>query len=161
MEREARATTGIPGAPGVPAIGHRVTAYFDATAFLKIVVADEHWSEVAELFEAYQPVATVRATLVEVAAMLGHARLGGVLTAEEADAAWKNLLAIWDDCVVLEVTSGVVRSAAEVALRHGADDRVALHLAAAQLVSAGAPMVCYDPRVAEAARAIGLWVLPT
>jgi predicted nucleic acid-binding protein len=137
--------------------------YFDASALVKLVVAEQGSELASALYNRADVVVTSRIADVEVRAALAAGARAGLLDAvthAEAVAAWERL---WPSLAVVEMGDRVTRGAAAliaastVPLR--ADD--AVHVASALAVAHPETVVAaWDERVASAARAQSLIVLP-
>ncbi len=133
-----------------------MSLYVDSSALLKRYV-DEPDSDVANALLAGDPsLLTARHTVVEV-----RRNLARVLDERDASAAKSAFL---DDLAVfgiVELDAVTCESAAAIAELTGARTLDALHLAAAQrLGGAAVPFVTFDVRQAQAARMLGMTVLP-
>ena len=133
-----------------------MSLYVDSSALLKRYV-DEPDSDVANALLASDPsLLTARHTAVEVLRNL--ARLLDERDASAARAAFLTDLATFG---IVELDAVTCNSAADIAELTGARTLDALHLAAAQrLGGAAVPFVTFDVRQAQAARMLGLTVLP-
>lgn len=136
-------------------------AYFDSSAFVKLLV-DEPGSEVAaRLWDEVDIVATSRLAHPEVAAALSAARRARRLTRaseRRARADWEEL---WAATRVVELTAAVSADAVDLSttlVLGGAD---AVHLASARVLADAAPiLVAWDGRLRDAAVRSGLRVAP-
>lgn len=137
--------------------------YFDASALVKLVVAEQGSELASALYNRADVAVTSRIADVEVrAALAAGARAGLLDPRAHADAvtAWERL---WPSLAVVEMGGRVARDAAAllatstVPLR--ADD--AVHVASALTVAHPETVVAaWDEHVASAARAQSLLVLP-
>jgi hypothetical protein len=133
-----------------------VTTYVDSSALLKRDVAEADSAVADDLLAADGILVTARHTVVEVrrslARLLGGDDLGGAGAAFHAD-----LGAI----SIVELDEGTCGIAASIAEAAGVRTLDALHLAAAQRVAEpGMRFLTFDVRQAQAARALGLDVVP-
>lgn len=128
--------------------------YVDASAVIKLYVAERESPEAAELLDAAW--VTGRHTLVEVRRALSLA-LSGV----ELEKAGRRFASDWRMTDVVELDEVTCDRAAQLAEGTGSRALDALHLAAAERAGRGRlPMVTYDQRLAAAARSLGWTVLP-
>ena len=133
-----------------------MTTYVDSSALLKRYV-DEPDSDEANALLARDPsLLTARHTIVEVRRNL--ARLLDERDATAAKAAFTEDIAAFG---IIELDSVICEAAADIAELTGARTLDALHLAAARRIGGSAvPFVTFDLRKAQAARTLGLTVLP-
>ena len=133
-----------------------MSLYVDSSALLKRYV-DEPDSDAANAILASDTsLLTARHTEIEVRRNL--ARLLDERDATRARSAFIEDLAAF---AIIELDEVTCRSAADIAELTGARTLDALHLAAAQrLGGAAVPFVTFDVRQAQAARMLGLTVLP-
>ena len=96
-----------------------------------------------------------------MASALGRAAARRAIPRGDAERTWRAATEMWDDLVVIEPTPALMRSASELAQAQALSTSAALHVSAAELVSAGGPLVTFDATVARAARAAHRWVLPS
>lgn len=132
-----------------------MSLYADSSAILKRYV-DEPDSEAADgLLRSDPDLVTARQTEVEV-----RRNLARLLSGRELAEARGNFLDDLGAFSVVELDRGTCERAAEIAELTGARTLDALHLAAAQRVGGAAmPLLTFDLRQAQAARALGLEVL--
>lgn len=133
-----------------------MTLYVDSSALLKLYVEEEHSQRARSMLFNPRDWTTARHTLVEVRRNLARA-LGGSGLATfrrwfEHD---------WTELAVVELAEPVCAKSAELAEATGVRTLDALHLGAAWAVGAddGLPIVTFDRRLADAARALGWTVL--
>lgn len=132
-----------------------MTLYVDSSALLKRYV-EEHDSDVADAFLRNEPnPLTARHTIVEVRRNLARLLTGrGLAAARSAFAGDLEALSI------VELDEVTCEGAAVVAEVTGVRTLDALHLSAAQRVGGPAvPLLTFDVRQAQAARALGLTVV--
>jgi predicted nucleic acid-binding protein len=132
-----------------------VSTYVDSSALLKRYV-EEPDSEAADaLLRADDELLTGRHTIVEIRRNLARLLSGAPLTAARR--------AFADDLrsiAIIELDEATCESAATIAETVGVRTLDALHLAAAQRISApGVGFLTFDVRQAQAARALGMTVL--
>jgi uncharacterized protein len=132
-----------------------VSTYVDSTALLKRYVDEADSVDADSLLRADSTILTARHTIIEVRRNLARLLSGHDLVAARA--------AFADDLrsiSIIELDEATCDSAALIAESTGARTLDALHLAAAQRVSApGVGFLTFDLRQAQAARAIGLTVV--
>jgi len=133
-----------------------MSLYVDSSALLKRYV-DEPDSDAANALLASDPsLLTARHTIVEVRRNL--ARLLDERDATTARAAFVEDIAAFG---IVELDAVTCDIAADIAELTGARTLDALHLAAARRIGGPAvPLVTFDVRQAQAARTLGLTVLP-
>jgi predicted nucleic acid-binding protein len=131
-----------------------VTLYVDSSAWLKRYVAESD-SDIAEQYLLSDPVwATARHTWVEVRRNLGRLLAGDELTA--AQRYFANDFRRTNVVELDEATCLLAGQIAEVSLLRTLD---ALHLAALRRLGPGVPLLSFDIRQAQAARALAIPVL--
>ena len=132
-----------------------MSTYVDSSALLKRYVEEPDSAEADTLLRADPALLTARHTIVEVRRNLARLLSGRDLVAAR--------LAFADDLrsfSIVELDEATCESAAAVAETTGVRTLDALHLAAAQRVSApGVGFLTFDLRQAQAARALGLTVV--
>lgn len=136
-------------------------AYFDSSAFVKLLV-DEADSEVAaRLWDEADAVVSSRLAHPEVTAALAAARRNHRLTdaaERRAHASWKDF---WGATRVVELTPAIGDDAAALGARLALSGADAVHLGSALALAAAAPiMVTWDTRLATGSLAAGLSVAP-
>jgi predicted nucleic acid-binding protein len=133
-----------------------VSLYVDSSALLKRYIDEPDSAAANALLASDASLLTGRHTIVEVRRNL--ARLLAERDAAGAKAAFVEDIAAFG---IVELDSVTCEIAADIAELTGARTLDALHLAAAQRIgAAGVPFVTFDLRQAQAARALGLAVLP-
>jgi predicted nucleic acid-binding protein len=132
-----------------------MSTYVDASALLKRYVEEADSAAVDALLRADSELLTARHTIVEVRRNLARLLSGRALaTARRAFA--EDLRSI----SIIELDETTCESAATIAETTGVRTLDALHLAAAQRVSApGVGFLTFDLRQGQAARALGLTVV--
>jgi len=137
--------------------------YFDASALVKRYVHDGESSTVTRWLRASSP-ATCRLTELEISSALARRLRDGDLSRKAHDAALATLRADLARMHVVELVPSVVASVHALVARHPLRAGDALHLAAALALRDGLgerlDFACYDRRLANAARAERLRVLP-
>lgn len=132
-----------------------MSTYVDSSALLKRYVAEADSADADALLQADDELLTARHTIVEVRRNLARLLSGPDLAAARATFA-DDLRSI----SIIELDEATCDSAALIAESTGVRTLDALHLAAAQRISApGVGFLTFDLRQAQAARAIGLVVL--
>jgi uncharacterized protein len=137
--------------------------YFDASALVKLCVAEPGSDLASALWNRADVVATSRLSDTEVRAALAAGERGGVLDADEraqALAVWEQL---WPALHLVEVSPEVLDRASTLAGANGHALRGAdaVHLASALVLRHDDSIFAvWDERVAGAARAQSLRVLP-
>jgi predicted nucleic acid-binding protein len=132
-----------------------VSTYVDSSALLKRYVDEPGSADADTLLRADPALLTARHTIVEVRRNLARLLSGRDLVA--ARLAFANDLRSFS---IVELDETACESAAMIAETTGVRTLDALHLAAAQRVSApGVGFLTFDLRQAQAARALGLTVL--
>ena len=132
-----------------------MSTYVDSSALLKRYVDEADSADVDALLRADNALLTARHTIVEVRRNLARLLSGRDLASARAAFA-EDLRSI----SIIELDEATCNSAALIAESTGARTLDALHLAAAQRVSApGVGFLTFDLRQAQAARAIGLTVV--
>lgn len=128
--------------------------YLDASAVVKVYVAEAGSHVVRELIAAHDVVFTVRVTYAEVRAAFARCRRERVLSAAGLRAAIKNFDEDWGRYSIVEVSDSVVRLAGSLSERHALRAYDAVQLGAAlNLGEAGKRVrfACFDDRLARAA----------
>jgi predicted nucleic acid-binding protein len=132
-----------------------VSTYVDSSALLKRYVEEADSAAADALLRADHALLTARHTIVEVRRNLARLLSGRDLAA--ARAAFADDLRSFS---IIELDEGTCESAASIAEATGVRTLDALHLAAAQRVSApGVGFLTFDLRQAQAARTLGLTVV--
>ncbi len=132
-----------------------MSVYVDSSAFLKLYFEepDSHLAE--DLLAANAEWITGRHTSVEV-----RRHLARQLHGSELAAARQQFDRDWRSAAIVELTPDVCEVAADIAEVTGARTSDALHLGAARAVGGGIlPIVTFDLRQAQSARALGWTVL--
>jgi uncharacterized protein len=137
-------------------------AYFDSSAFVKLLVEEPGSELVEQLWNGADTVMASRLALPEVSATLSAARRGARLHEVSERTARRAWSTYWAAADVVELTSSIAADAADLARRlllGGAD---AVHLASARTLRAGDPiLVSWDQRLPAAALEAGLSVAPS
>jgi predicted nucleic acid-binding protein len=129
--------------------------YVDASAFLKLYLDEPESERAEEILLGGGEWVTGRHTAIEVRRNLARALEGNELTT-----ARRQFQRDWEDTSVVELTEEVCDASAQLAEITGARSLDALHLGAAKVVGGGTlPLVTFDLRQAQTARALGWMVL--
>ncbi len=132
-----------------------MSAYVDSSALLKRYVEEADSAAADALLRADSALLTARHTIVEV-----RRNLARLLTGRDLAGARAAFAADLHSMSIIELDEATCESAALIAEATGVRTLDALHLAAAQRVSApGVSFVTFDLRQAQAARALGLAVV--
>ena len=132
-----------------------MTLYVDSSALLKLYLHEPDSDRAEELLSSDPEWVSARHTAAEVRRNLARALAGSELAA-----ARRQFERDWKATAVVELTAEVCEAASELAEVTGARTLDALHLGAAKVVGGGAlPVVTFDLRQAQAARALGWTVL--
>ena len=132
-----------------------MSTYVDSSALLKRYVSEGDSAAADALLRADRELLTARHTVVEVRRNLARLLSGRALAAARRAFA-EDLRSI----SIIELDETTCESAATIAETTGVRSLDALHLAAAQRVSApGVGFLTFDLRQGQAARALGLTVL--
>lgn len=137
--------------------------YWDTSAILPLIVDEPARGKLLELYEQDPQVVTWWTTPVEIASAVARREREGGISAEEADLALqaaKRLAAAWHEVI----PSDAIRRTAERLLRvHSLRAADSLQLSAALIAANHDPatleMVCFDSRLAAAARREGFVVI--
>lgn len=133
-------------------------AYFDTSAFLKMVIAEPGSGTVAQAWTATTSIVVGRLLYPEARAALAAALRAGRVPPRQYPALRTRLDELWDDCAVIELTPAVAAAAGDVAEHDGLRGYDAVHLTTALRVMADV-LVCADGDLLQAARARGLAVI--
>jgi uncharacterized protein len=113
-----------------------LTTYVDTSSLLKLVV-DEDGSERAQhIWDSAHRLASVALVVVEARAALGIARRTGRVSAVDLAPARAELDRFIDELSIVEITSELIDTAADLAEDEGLRAYDAVHLAAALIVGA-------------------------
>ncbi|MFW2512786.1 type II toxin-antitoxin system VapC family toxin [Demequina sp. SO4-13] len=135
--------------------------YMDTSALVKLCVHETGTPLAVGLWKHADALVTSRIADAEVRSVLAAAeRIGRMDAAPAAQARdrWKEL---WPSLAAVEVTASLATHAGDLADRRPLRAGDAIHLASALLCAEASPVfVAWDGRLAAAARAEGLTVLP-
>jgi predicted nucleic acid-binding protein len=138
-----------------------VIAYFDTSALLKLVIAEDGSEQARSLWQQAGEVVVSRLVWPEAVAALAAARRGRRVSDEGQQTATDRLRSCLERCTVVSVADPLVDRAAELAA--GSDLRAAdaIHLATAlAVVEADSVFVTWDKRLRRAAAQAGLVSAP-
>lgn len=134
--------------------------YLDTSALVKLYVEEEGSVAVREAVVEAETVATSMIAYVEARAAFARRRRERRLSRSGHDRTIRELEADWEHYVALEVTSGLIRKAAELAEAHALRAYDAVHLASAKLlrerVREPILFAAWDSNLLTAARREGL-----
>lgn len=135
--------------------------YFDTSALVKLCVLETGTPLAVALWEGGDTLLTSRIADVEVRAVLAAAERIGRIDAAPATQARERWDELWPGLAKVEPTRQVADAAGALADRRPLRAADAIHLASALLVREADPLFAvWDRRLADAARAEGLLVLP-
>jgi len=136
-------------------------AYFDTSAFVKLFIEESGSDDVATLWDAADVALSSRILVPEVAAALAMAQRTGRLDTDAYQGAVQSCRRFVGALRMVELTSEIAASAAEIAASHALSGADAIHLASAMLLGNGEVVLAtWDRRLHEAATANGLAMLP-
>ena len=131
-------------------------AYFDSSAFVKLLIPEEGSDEARRLFAGATQVFSSRLLVPEASAALARARRMGRLAARASGSAQAASRALLGAVSPLEVVPAVAETAARLAEAHGLRAYDAVHLASYQRVeSPTSVLVAADGDLVRAARSLG------
>jgi hypothetical protein len=140
-----------------------LTAYFDTSALVKLVLREPESGFVAGRWDAADDAYASTVGYVELHAAVARARRDGRVTESAASGVRADVDSLWRRVVTVAVDNAVVVRAGELAARHALAALDAIHLASALGIATPTDrptFVTFDRRLAEAALAEGLAVLP-
>jgi predicted nucleic acid-binding protein len=136
-----------------------VTLYCDSSALVKLYVLEPQTEEVQRQVRAASAVATSAVALVEIRAALSRQHREGRLARESLNTAKRQLIEDWSDLLVILPTDELVRTAADLAERHGLRALDGVHLASFQQLlertDDEVEFSSFDDRLNRAARKLG------
>ena len=135
--------------------------YLDTSAWVKIYMLDENAEPVATLMRDASACHTHLIAWAEMRAALARADRMGRFTASSKRAALAAAERDWSDFLVMDTTENIIRRAGDLADRFGLRGYDSVHLAAAEAISLllmpqPLTFVCFDDRLNDAAKALGL-----
>jgi uncharacterized protein len=113
-----------------------VITYFDPSAFVPLLVAEDSSEFCTRLWDESDSVVTTRLTYVEAAAALAQAVRMKRMIRRRATSARARLDDLWPDFEVIGIDSALAVRAADLAFDHDLRGYDAVHCAAAELFSA-------------------------
>jgi uncharacterized protein len=135
--------------------------YFDASAFVKLLVEEAGSDLAASLWDGCDAAVASRLAYPEVCAALAAAGRNHDLDQRDVDEAGRAWDGYWAATRPVELTASVEQTAGRLARQHGLRGADAVHLASA--LALGEPdliVAVWDRRLHEAAEAVGARVAP-
>ena len=137
------------------------TAYFDSSAFVKLVMAEDGTDVADATWDACEIATSSRLAYPEVRAALAAARRAGRLddvTLAAAEDRWEEY---WSSVTVIEVDPGLAQRAGALAGEHSLRGADAVHLASLlTLADPTALFAAWDHRLRTGALSIGARLVP-
>lgn len=133
-------------------------AYFDTSAFLKMVISEPGSGTVAQAWTGATSVVAGRLLYPEARAALAAALRAGRVPPRGYPGLRARIDELWEEIAVVELTPVISSAAGDVAEHHGLRGYDAVHLTAALRVMADV-LVCADQDLLQAARGRGLAVI--
>lgn len=135
--------------------------YLDTSAWVKIYMWDENAEPVATLMRDASACHTHVIAWAEMRAALARSDRMGRFTTSSKQAALAAAERDWSDFLVMDATEQIARRAGDLADRFGLRGYDSVHLAAAEAISLllmpeRLTFVCFDDRLNDAAKALGL-----
>lgn len=135
--------------------------YLDSSALVKLCVRERDTPLAVALWEGADALVTSRIADAEVRSVLAAGERIGRIDAAPAAQARERWQALWPGLTLVEVSETVSDAAADLVGRRPLRAADAIHLASALLLHEAQPLfAAWDRRLASAARAEGLTVLP-
>ena len=136
--------------------------YLDTSAWVKLYMNEAESDTVASWLSAATTRYTVLIAWAEMRSALARAERSGRFNAAFKVGAIASAERDWADFIVVQPTEFMVRRAGELADRFGLRGYDSVHLAAAEAISLllmpdPLAFVCFDERLCDAARALGMW----
>jgi predicted nucleic acid-binding protein len=136
-----------------------VIAYFDTSAFVKLLIAEPGSAEVGRIWDTARRAASSVLLYPEGRAALAKARRDRRLDAKNLSAAVEDLEGLWARVDRVLASVPLTRRAGALADEYGLRGCDAVHLASAETIaSADVVLVSTDERLCAAARLLGLAV---
>ena len=136
-------------------------AYFDTSAFVKLILPQEAGVAVAQsIFASDALLVTSMLTYVETHSALARRLRNHELSEAEWTTASDRVDFVWRSFGVESVTDRTILSATDLLVRYSLSGADAIHLATALDLGESVTVVTWDQRQAEAAQALGLEVVP-
>jgi predicted nucleic acid-binding protein len=136
-------------------------AYFDSSAFVKLVIEEEGTDDAIALWDAADVIVSSHLAYPDVCAALAAAARDRRLSraaARRAAAEWSDT---WDDVRTVALTDEVAREAGALATEHALRGADAIHLASALAIGTDAAIVAvWDRQLHRAMMAAGFRVVP-
>jgi hypothetical protein len=134
-----------------------VIAYFDASAFLKLVIQEAGTERAKETWLEARARISSRLLYPEARAGLARARRMRRLGDGQLEVARRSLHTLIDDADLIDVTDGLTRHAGELAERYGLRAYDAVHLATVdRIADENTVLVATDADLVRAAQARGI-----
>jgi hypothetical protein len=138
-----------------------VSSYLDASALVKLVLAERGTDVVEDLWVHTVDIYVSLLGYAELRAAVAAAIRGERVRASDAPALRERVEAIWDQVMGVDIDDRLVRAAGDLADRHGLRAADAFHLASAiRIREPDTSFVAFDARLREAAAAESFLVLP-
>lgn len=135
--------------------------YFDASAFVKLLLVEEGSDEARALWNTETALFTSWATFAEASAAVGAAARARRISRRRARDSLERLRAQWGSVVALALDERTSRKAGTLAVRHALRGMDAIHLASAVVLTPARPkFVTWDTDLRAAATAEGLETAP-
>lgn len=138
--------------------------YLDASALVKLYVAEAGSADVSELIEAATLIGTAIVSRAEVAAVFAKAARMKLVPRKDAAAALHSFTSEWESLIRLQTTEVLMARAAEFAWEQGLRGYDAVHLAAAyawqDMMGEPVTVATYDRQLWDAAKGTGLVAWP-
>jgi uncharacterized protein len=137
------------------------TSYFDANAFVKLLIEEVGSSLAEALWDASTEVISSVLAYPEVRAALSAAHRAGRIDSEQLDQVEDEWEAYWSGVRPVDLSDLIARIAAQECRTHGLGGADGVHLASALVaVEAGVLVVTWNRRLSAGSRAAGLLVAP-
>lgn len=137
------------------------TLYLDTSAWMKLYVPEAESASVERMIAQSAICASHQITYVEMRAAFAKAWRMGRIDQAQKNTAVAGFETDWRTCKVLDATEQIIRRAGDHADRFGLRGYDSVHLAAAEAISLllmpePLTFVCFDDRLNDAAKALGL-----
>jgi predicted nucleic acid-binding protein len=132
-----------------------VNSYFETSAIVKLVIAEEGSQEAGAVWDASDVAITNGLAYAEARVALAAARRSRRLSSEALSDAKSALEGRFAELDLIEATDEVVRSAGDLAEDHALRGFDAIHLASALALGAEVILVTWDRDLGKAGRALG------
>lgn len=132
-----------------------MNSYFETSAIVKLVIAEEGSEEAGAVWDASDVAITSRLAYAEARAALAAARRSRRLSIDGLSDAKSALEDRFGELDILDVSEAIVRTAGDLAEEHALRGFDALHLASALALGAEVILVTWDRDLARAGRALG------